>query len=99
MRKRSLLVLAGLVALSAPMFGAIIIDFGDGGNASGTINTNGGDVIGTNIGLSQVKVSPDGATFTILPATGACGGWRRQRPAGRAVGRRPRGFRDRCRWW
>ena len=74
MRKRSLLVLAGLVALSAPMFGAIIIDFGDGGNASGTINTNGGDVIGTNIGLSLAKVSPDGATFTILPATGACGG-------------------------
>ena len=65
------ILLVGLLALTAPMFGAIVIDFGDGGFTSGTITNNAATIVGVGISVEAMKVSINGP-FTTYYTTGAC---------------------------
>lgn len=61
MQKRFLLVLLGLMALSAPMFGGVLIDFSGGFDGTGKITVAGNVVTGSNIQISNMLVLGDGA--------------------------------------
>jgi len=65
------ILLVGLLAFTAPMFGAIVIDFGDGGFTSGTITNNAATIVGVGIAVEAMKVSVNGP-FTTYFTTGAC---------------------------
>jgi len=67
------ILLVGLLALTAPMFGAIVIDFGDGGVTTGTITNNAATIDGVGISVEIMKVSINGP-FTSYHTTGTCDG-------------------------
>lgn len=60
MRKGLLLALVGLGALSAPMFGGVLIDFSGGfGGSPGTITLAGTTVTGSGIAITNMLVAGD----------------------------------------